>query len=66
MACLKPKGMMVSFGNASGPLDPVNVPKEIQPKAFSLQDQLLDIILQIEMNFKRVLMKYLKKLNLGK
>ena len=30
---LKPKGMMVSFGNASGPLDPVNVPKEIQPKS---------------------------------
>ncbi len=33
IACLKPKGMMVSFGNASGPLDPVNVPKEIQPKS---------------------------------
>ena len=25
-------GMMISFGNASGPLDPVNVPKDIQPK----------------------------------
>ena len=24
--CLKPKGMMISFGNASGPLDPVDVP----------------------------------------
>ena len=23
---------MISFGNASGPLDPINVPKEIQPK----------------------------------
>ena len=33
IACLKPKGMMVSFGNASGPLDPVNVPKDIQPKS---------------------------------
>ena len=30
---LKPRGMMVSFGNASGPLDPVNVPKDIQAKS---------------------------------
>ena len=28
----KTRGMMISFGNASGPLDPVNVPKDIQPK----------------------------------
>ena len=26
----------ISFGNASGPLDPVNVPKEIQPKGLYL------------------------------
>ena len=32
LACLKTRGMMVSFGNASGPFDPVNVPKDIQPK----------------------------------
>jgi NADPH2:quinone reductase len=31
--CLKPKGTMVSFGNASGPLDPLNVSKDIQPKS---------------------------------
>ena len=36
IACLKPKGMMVSFGNASGPLDPVNVPKDIQSKSLFL------------------------------
>ena len=36
LACLKTRGMMVSFGNASGPLDPVNVPKEIQPKGLYL------------------------------
>ncbi len=36
IACLKPKGMMVSFGNASGPLDPVNVPKDIQSKSLYL------------------------------
>ena len=30
--CLKVRGMMVSFGNASGALDPINVPKMLQPK----------------------------------
>ena len=34
--CLKPRGMMISFGNASGPLDPVNVPKDIQSKSLYL------------------------------
>ena len=58
--------MMVSFGNASGPLDPVNVPKEIQPKSLFYKTNYWTIILQIEMNFKKGLMKYLKKLNLGK
>ncbi len=36
LACLKIRGMMISFGNASGPLDPVNVPKDIQPKGLYL------------------------------
>ncbi len=36
LECLKTRGMMVSFGNASGPLDPVNVPKDIQPKGLYL------------------------------
>ena len=36
ITCLKPRGMMVSFGNASGPLDPVNVPKDIQSKSLFL------------------------------
>ena len=31
--CIKPMGMMVSFGNASGALDPINVRKHIQPKS---------------------------------
>ena len=30
--CLKVRGMMVSFGNASGALSPINVPKLLQPK----------------------------------
>tara|TARA_Y100001958_G_C21149335_1_gene485879 strand:- start:165 stop:1139 length:975 start_codon:yes stop_codon:yes gene_type:complete len=36
LECLKTRGMMISFGNASGPLDPVNVPKDIQPKGLYL------------------------------
>jgi NADPH2:quinone reductase len=34
--CLKLRGMLVSFGNASGPLDLVNVAKSIQPKGLYL------------------------------
>ena len=30
--CLKTRGLMVSFGNASGALDPIDVPKTLQPK----------------------------------
>lgn len=30
--CLKIRGMMISFGNASGPVDPIIVNKSIQPK----------------------------------
>jgi NADPH2:quinone reductase len=31
--CLKPMGMMISFGNASGPLDPIDVKKYIAHKS---------------------------------
>ena len=34
--CLSVRGMMVSFGNASGPLSDINVPKLIQPKGLYL------------------------------
>ena len=34
--CLKKRGFLISFGNASGPLDLVNVAKEIQPKSLYL------------------------------
>ena len=30
--CLKTRGMMISFGNASGALSPIDVPKLLQPK----------------------------------
>jgi len=34
--CLKVRGTMVSFGNASGPLDPCNVAKSLAPKGLYL------------------------------
>ena len=34
--CLKVRGMMVSFGNASGPLDPCDVTKSLAPKGLYL------------------------------
>ena len=37
--CLRPMGMMISFGNASGPLDPINVKKYIAHKSLFLPDQ---------------------------
>ena len=33
LKCLKPRGMMISFGNASGALNPLDVPKDIQSKS---------------------------------
>ena len=36
LSCLKPRGLMISFGNASGPLDSVNVTKDIQSKSLYL------------------------------
>ena len=34
--CLAIRGMMVSFGNASGPLSDISVPKMLQPKGLYL------------------------------
>ena len=36
LQCLSVRGMMVSFGNASGPLSDINVPKMLQPKGLYL------------------------------
>ena len=50
--CLKNKGMMVSFGNASGALEPVNVFKDIQPKGLFLTRPSIAHFLPIEKNFR--------------
>ena len=36
LECLKTRGLMVSFGNASGPLSDISVPKMLQPKGLYL------------------------------
>ena len=46
IACLKNRGMTISFGNASGPLDPINVQKDIQAKSLFFTRPLVLIICQ--------------------
>ena len=36
LKCLKERGMMISFGNASGPIEPCNVAKSLAPKGLYL------------------------------
>ena len=42
--CLKVRGMMVSFGNASGPIEPCNVGKSLAPKGLYLTRPSIAII----------------------
>ena len=59
--CLKPRGMMVSFGNASGPLDPVNVPKDIQSKSLFLTRPTIGHYFTNRKELQKELTKFLKK-----
>ena len=63
IACLKPRGMMVSFGNASGPLDPVNVAKEIQSKSLFDKTNYWTLFTNRE-EIQKELTKFLTKSNL--
>ena len=68
LKCLCVRGMMVSFGNASGPLSPINVPKLLQPKGLyfvrpAMQQYLSsreDINEAAEILFEKVLSKKIK------
>ena len=66
----------MSFGNASGPLDPINVPKDIQPKGlyltrpsvgqyFTNQKELQEGADQIfeKVKYGKLKLKYLKSTN---
>ena len=68
LKCLCVRGMMVSFGNASGPLSPINVPKLLQPKGLyfvrpAMQQYLSsreDINEAAEILFEKVVAKKIK------
>ena len=60
---LKVRGMMVSFGNASGPLEPINVPKYIQPKSLFFTRPVLGHHF-VEMSLRMLVVCYLNKLSL--
>ena len=68
LKCLAVRGMMVSFGNASGPLNPIDVPKLLQPKGLyfvrpAMQQYLSsreDINEASEILFEKVLAKKIK------
>ena len=75
--CLKPRGTMVSFGNASGPLDPLNVSKDIQPKSlfftrptmkdyYSTRDEVVEGANKLfeQIKFGKIKIKIFKEYNL--
>ena len=77
MECLKPRGTMVSFGNASGPLDPLNVTKNIQPKSlfftrptmkdyYSTRDEVVEGANKLfeQIKFGKIKIKIFKEYNL--
>ena len=76
--CLKPRGTMVSFGNASGPLDLLNVPKNIQPKSlfftrptmkdyYSTRDEVVEGANKLfeQIKFGKIKIKIFKEYNLA-
>ena len=78
MECLKPRGTMVSFGNASGPLDPLNVTKNIQPKSlfftrptmkdyYSTRDEVVEGANKLfeQIKFGKIKIKIFKEYNLA-
>ena len=58
--CLKVRGMMVSFGNASGPLDPCNVTKSLAPKGLYLTRPSIAHYTTTEKSLMKQQIKFLK------
>jgi len=78
IACLKPRGMLVSFGNASGPVKNIDVIKSISPKSLfftrptmghylSTQEELTEAAEALfkKIEFGKVKIEIFKKYNLG-
>ena len=66
LECLKTRGMMVSFGNASGPLSDINVPKLIQPKGLYLVRPSMQQYLSTREELEEASKVMFEKINSGK
>ena len=64
--CLKMRGMMVSFGNASGPLDNIDVKKMIQPKGLYFTRPSMAQYLSTKEEIKEATDLLFEKVKLGK
>ena len=64
--CLKMRGMMVSFGNASGPLDNIDVKKMIQPKGLYFTRPSMTHYLSTKEEIKEATDLLFEKVKLGK
>ena len=64
--CLKMRGMMVSFGNASGPLDNIDVKKMIQPKGLYFTRPSMAQYLSTKEEIKEATNLLFEKIKLGK
>ena len=64
--CLAVRGMMVSFGNASGPLSDINVPKMLQPKGLYLVRPAMQQYLSTKDELQEASRIMFEKINSGK
>ena len=64
--CLATRGMMVSFGNASGPLSDINVPKMLQPKGLYLVRPAMQQYLSTKEELSEASEIMFEKINSGK
>ena len=64
--CLKMRGMMVSFGNSSGPVENIDVKKMIQPKSLYFTRPTMFHYLATKNELKEGADKLFKKISLGK
>ncbi len=65
IACLKTRGMMVSFGNASGSLENIDVKKSIQPKGLYFTRPSMMQYLSTENEIKEGADKLFEKIKMG-
>ena len=63
--CLKTRGMMVSFGNASGPVADINVKKFIQPKGLYFTRPVMGQYLSTRDEIKEGTEKLFEKIKMG-